>query len=426
MPKPEKFVTMGTATAAEIRSDDSLVAYRRARAEFFNGYGARWPATLADGFDLLEPCVLDGAEVRAIRAAARAVSAIYRRTCDLLTRLSDDALLNLTVPASLIRVVRSLPPTMEGSAIGRLDLVRTDSGYKLIEFNADEAGLIVEAFSINEVACGAAGLDGANAGCEDQLCRALENALQAAWRSLAGSSASQPAVVVTAFDNCQRDVAAAAYLCTCLQRYAARYVPVEQLQLSSAGLCDRAGRAVDVLIRLAPMPLLRNRIAGGDVLDLVRSRQLAVINSPSSFLLTNKALQAIVWKLAEMREFFSADESALIEKYLLPTYLEPPDHGGPYVHKPFLAAEGDSVSIVDRDGKVLHRSLDVTHADAPMVYQQYVPLPSPELMTEFGPKRLHLMTSCFLLAGEPSAICIRAGEPITDETAWVMPVAVNS
>jgi glutathionylspermidine synthase len=429
MPKPQKFATLATARAPWASGGDLLADYCRARVEFFDRYGARWPATLADGFDLLAPYVLDGAEIRAIRDAAGAVSAIYRRTCDLLTRLSDDALLNLTVPVALIPIVRSLPPTMEDSVIARLDLVRTDSGYKLLEINADEAGLIVESFSVNEAACAAAGLEGANAGCEELLCKALENAVQTGLQSLAGSFSSPPTVVVTAFGNCSRDVAAAEYLCHCLRRNSARHIPIEQLQLSNGDLYDGAGKKVHVLIRLAPIRLLRRCIkaenSGGDLLDVVRSGRLALINAPSSFLLTNKALQAIIWKLSAAGEFFSAEESALIQKYLLPTFLELPDHGGPYVQKPFHAAEGDGVSIIERDGRVLHHSLNVTHADAPMVYQQYVPLPSPELMTEFGPRKLHLVTSCFLLAGEPSAIGIRAGEPITDHSAWVMPVAAS-
>ena len=391
---------MGTATATA--GSGELVAFRRAREEFFVRCGARWPATLADGFDLLEPWVLSAAEVQAIRDAARAVSVIYRRACDLLHRLSDEALLNLAVPAWLIPVIRSRPATMEGTVIGRLDLVRTKSGYKLLEFNADDAGLIVEAFSINDVACSAAGLKSANARCEDQLRTALEKAVQAAG--------SHAAVVVTAFDHCRRDVATAQYVCSCLPRHAARVVPVQQL----------AGENMDVLIRIAPMRLLR------DLECLVPSHRLTVINSPSSVLLSNKALQAIIWRLSRSGRFFSVDERRLIETTLLPTYLERPVKGGPYVQKPFYGAEGDSVSVVDCGGRVLHRSLDSTHVGGPMIYQEYVPLPAPELMTEFGLRRLHLAISCFLLAGEPSAICIRAGEPITDETAWVMPVAVAS
>jgi glutathionylspermidine synthase len=414
---------MGTAMGAFRTScEDLLVAYRRARTKFFDRHGARWPDTLADGFDLLEPCVLSRGEVQEIRDAAQAVATIYQRACDLLRRLSDEALLNLAVPASLIPVVRVLPPSLNGSTIGRLDLARTDSGYKLMEFNADEAGLIVEAFSVNQVACGAAGLKGANAGCENQLCSTLENAVRAGLESLSRHPAPQPAVVVTAFGNCPRDVAMAAYLCSCLQHDSARFLPIEQLQVAGDCLCDGAGQNVDVLIRQVPMRLIRN----SKWFDLVRSRRIAVINSPPSFLLSNKALQAIIWKLFETGQFFSAGELSLIEQYMLPTYLELPVKGGPYVHKPFYGAEGDTVSIVDLDGTVLHRSLDITHSDAPMVYQQYVPLPSPELMTEFGPRSLHIVTSCFLLAGSPSAICARAGDPITNETAWVMPIAVDS
>src|SRR5207244_10275987 len=126
---------------------------------------------------------------------------VYRRSCYVLARYSAAAGWNLALPASLIPIVRALPPTMKGSTIGRLDLGRTDSGYKLMEFNADESGLIVEAFSVNQVACGAAGLEDANAGCEVLLCRTLEDAVRAGLQSLSVPPALQPAVVVTAFGN---------------------------------------------------------------------------------------------------------------------------------------------------------------------------------------------------------------------------------
>ena len=109
---------------------------------------------------------------------------------------------------------------------------------------------------------------------------------------------------------------------------------------------------------------------------------------------------------------------------MLPTYLDPPPGGRAYVMKPAYGAEGGSVRIMAEDGSVAHRSADTTHAEQLMVYQERVDALPEEIMTEYGPRGLHVVTSCFLISGTPAGICMRAGEAITDESAWVLPVCL--
>jgi hypothetical protein len=61
-----------------------------------------------------------------------------------------------------------------------------------------------------------------------------------------------------------------------------------------------------------------------------------------------------------------------------------------------------------------------------MVHQKRVDVPALELMTEYGPRKLHLVTSCFLVSGIATGICVRARDEITDELAWVLPVCIGS
>jgi len=160
------------------------------------------------------------------------------------------------------------------------------------------------------------------------------------------------------------------------------------------------------------------------VLRFVEQRRLAIINAPFSFLLQSKALQAVIWNLFESGQYFAEDERRLIERYMLPTYLDPPADNTAYVVKPVYGAEGDTVKVVTPGGGVVDKSVYTSYSDQVMVYQKYVDLMPSEMMTEYGPRTLHVVTSCFLIAGKPSGICMRAGEAITDESAWVLPVCI--
>jgi len=60
-----------------------------------------------------------------------------------------------------------------------------------------------------------------------------------------------------------------------------------------------------------------------------------------------------------------------------------------------------------------------------MVYQKYEELPRVELMTEHGMQSLSLLTSCFLINGEPVGITVRAGEAVTDYSWRSVPVCVS-
>ena len=417
--------------------DALLASYRRSRREFFSRHGARWPGTLADEFDILDPCILSRSEADEILDAAGSLARIYSRAAQLLRTCSDEALSELGVPAYLLPVVRCVLPGVADCVVGRFDLAHTRDGYKLLEFNADGPGLLVEAFSINAEVCRDAGKEDPNEGDESILAGALSEAIQAG-RDYVGKSARGGAnVVVTSAGHCVRDGAIGRYLCQLMEPFSAQYAAIESLAIDADGLYDPGGNRIDVLYRLFPLQLFRNELfqargtsigpeMGGAVLRLVERRQLAVINPPFSFLLEGKALQALIWNLADSNIFFTEEERRLIARYMLPTYLDPPIDDSAYVVKPSYGAEGDSVTLMAAGGTVMSQAMCTTYSDRPMVYQKHVELPAPERMTEFGPRKLHVVTSCFLISGKPAGICMRAGDCITDESAWVLPVCIGS
>ncbi len=414
-----------------------LSKYRSARQDFFARYGARWAGTLADEFDVLAPFKLSRSEADEILQTAGNLAQIYRRTAQLLRQLSVHALSELGVPDHLLQFVRCVIPEMADCVVGRFDLARTESGYKLLEFNADVPGLIVEAFSINAEVCRHAGKEDPNHGSERILAQALYDAVRAGIEYVDKSGCEGPNVVVAYVDCYTRDAAMAKYLCRLIEPYSTQYAPISSLSIDNQGLYDPNGKRIDVLYRVFPLQFIRNEIfqprgisidpeMGGTLLRLVESRQLAMINPPFSFLLESKALQAVIWNLADSGACFTADERRLIARHMLPTYLDPPADNSAYVVKPIYGAEGDTVTVIAPDGSVMSQSECTTYSDRPMVYQKLVIVPALELMTEFGRRTLHVVTSCFLISGTPTGICMRAGESITDDSAWVLPSCIKS
>jgi glutathionylspermidine synthase len=328
--------------------------------------------------------------------------------------------------------------------IGRFDLVRTKTGYKMLEFNSDAPGMLVEAFAVNGAACEDGGYADPNHACETALSQALSQAIQTghdrSGKPSAGAGAGN--VVVTYGKGLRRDQADAVYLAKILHPFAARTVPFQDLSTGdlstgAKGLYGPHGEPIDVLVRgcglesLCSAVLIREQRlhdheTNGAFLHLAGQSKLILINPPGACLLTNKALQAAIWNLMELGLYFNDKEMGLIRQYMLPTYWDPPTHGRGYVAKPAHGAASDTVTVVDSKRKRVHKSSSCTYTDQPLVYQEYVDLPCERLMTEYGPRNLHLVMSCFTVGGAPSAICMRAGNAITDEMAWVVPLGVDT
>ena len=429
--------------ASRTRTDSGpsllLSEYRAARERFFARRGAQFPDTLADPYDLLDVFPLPRSEVTAILEAARAAGSVYRRAAALIRSLRDESLLEMGLPATALGAARMAVPGMPDTVWGRFDFARSDDGYKLLEFNADAPGFLVETFSVNARVCRDAGLVDPNAGGEAALAAALLDALHAGADSVGRGSGAR--VAFASCGHCRRDVAMARYLMTLLtggNGLRADYFPLTSLRADASGLYDPAGDRIDVLCRIYPLHLFRgplfepHSLSGGAgaeesgtlIFDLAVSRRLALVNPPSAILLASKAVQALIWGLFEAGLVFSAEERDTIRRFFLPTCLDPPESGLPYVVKPAFGSEGSGVSLVDRRSGTTRRGSSAAWTEEPLVYQRYVEIPTRELMTEHGPRTLHLLFSCFLIAGEPMGICLRAGELITDESAWVVPLCV--
>lgn len=418
--------------APALASDDGVAEFRRARERSFERYRSRWPGALADPYDLLEPLTLDRASVLAIETAAAAIGAIYARVLPLLHNLSGETLDALGVRSDALELTRTRVPGFDVPLLARLDLAQTPNGVKLLEYNGEAPGLVVETFGLNALECADAGLRDVNAAAPDALATAVCAELQRAIESVGGPT--ERALAVFGYDvRSDRGRAAARYLAHLARTsldVRVSDVPIESLSLADDRLRLQDGSPVTVLWRPCSIRYLGASLSGSQmpphasantVARLVRERRLALIDSPHTSLLSSKAAQAVIWGLVEQGLHFSEEEAALVETHFLPTTLDPPAADDPYVIKPAFGSEGDSIIIVDPGSGDVRCSAGTSFQDEPQVYQQYVSLPARHLMTEHGIRRLRLVTSCFLVAGRPRGIIIRAGDEITGEDAWVVP-----
>ena len=156
-----------------VRSADALDAFLDARQRFFAQYGSRWPGALADPFDLLEPLELSAEDVQQIEVATAGIGAIYRRVLPILHSLPDESLIAMGVGRIMLELSRTWIPGLAVPLIARIDLAHAPGGIKLLEYNGESPGLVVETFGLNALACSDVGQRDVNA----QGHRVLSNAL---------------------------------------------------------------------------------------------------------------------------------------------------------------------------------------------------------------------------------------------------------
>lgn len=135
----------------------------------------------------------------------------------------------------------------------------------------------------------------------------------------------------------------------------------------------------------------------------------------------------MVWGLAEIGAFYTSEERQWIKEYMLPTYLEPDLFLGKnsFVQKPSFGREGDTVIIRDKDKSIMIQNSNQTYKKELPVFQKYITLPVVSLETEKGNEELSYVFGSFLIAGKPSSIGIRAGEKITGNESYYLPVGIK-
>ncbi|WP_243385259.1 glutathionylspermidine synthase family protein [Bacillus kexueae] len=405
--------------------------FEQKRKELFQSIPQFWPDLYGEEYALLDYYPLREDELNDIRIATERVGKIYAKTAKILRRSDDETLMQLDFPKEVIPFIRQRILPVE-SVIARCDFIMTDEGLKLIELNSDTPTFIKECFHVNQKVTDYFDVENPNAGCESMLKRSVEKAIK---ESIVKLKLTEPNIVFTSHDDHIEDKWTTQYLQE-LVSFPSTYVPLHELSIRKGeGLYDHHGRKIDVLYRqtyplehllLDEDPITKEKV-GIQLLELVQTGRLAIINPISAFLLQSKAVQAVIWGLHEQHHhFFTETEHQWIHTYFLPTYLDDTpflEKGIPYVKKPSFGREGDTVEIYE-GRKIRLGDSHKTYKDSLPVYQSYVPLPKKLLQTTNGKQECHLLVGSFLINAEPSAIGFRAGGPITDNAAYFLPVGV--
>ncbi|MEH7154806.1 glutathionylspermidine synthase family protein [Neobacillus drentensis] len=402
--------------------------YTRNRKAFYAQFPAFWSDLYDSEYSLYHVYSITEQLSQQIKESTERLGTVFFKTARLLRSLTDEQLLTLGYPPESLPFLRLKTMSPE-TIIARFDFALTPEGLKLLEFNSDTPTFIVECFDINGKVCSEFGYLDPNAGGERLLSSGITKAvLEAAMGK------QDPNIVFTAHDDHFEDWNTIQYLSEICQ-VTNRALPLSELRITNGGLVDDKGKLIDVLYRQTyPLEHLlddREPLSGDSVgielLQLVKSGNLALLNPVSAFLLQPKSIQCLMWGLAEQGAFYTEEEQGWIKEYMLPTYLEAEAFSGSsaYVQKPTFGREGDTVTIWDQSSKISVQNSHQTYKEELAVYQQYVPLPTVSLETEKGNEELSMVFGSFLIAGKASSIGIRAGGKITGNESYFLPVGIQ-
>ncbi|KKI89353.1 glutathionylspermidine synthase [Bacillus sp. SA1-12] len=392
-----------------------------------------WHDLYDSEYALYDIALMAEKEVADIRLATKRIGHIFFKTGNLLRSSSDETLLQLDLPRSILPFIRHRALPVD-SVISRVDLVQTKNGLKVLELNSDTPTFEKEVFYVNGVMCKEFGVEDPNKGLAEKLGKEMRKALaEMLHRS---EIDHEPNIVFTSHEDHEEDKFTTLFLKETVN-VPSKYVPLHKLTIKKQeGLFDDEGNRIDLLYRqtyplehlIEDADVKTNEEIGLQLIELVSLNKLHMVNPISAFLLQSKAVQAVIWGMMERdNPYFTAEEKQWISAYFLPTYLEEDiflKSGVKYVKKPSFGREGDTVSIYKGKEKILEDAQKTYDKSLP-VFQKYIDLPAKEIKTSEGIREGKVLIGSFLINGKPSGIGLRAGKQITDNNAYFLPVGLK-
>lgn len=401
-------------------------SYYTKRYQFYSNIEGFWADLYGEEYALYDIKLVSKEELASIRLISERIGAIFFKSASLLRRVPDETLLEMGFSKETLSFLR-LKTIPAESVVSRLDLIPYGDSYKCIEINADTPTFIKELFHINGLVCKEFGVANPNEDMELFLRKAVQESINQSTHK------ENPHIVFTAHEDNIEDRETVLYL---QKGVPSKFTPLHKLQIQKGvGLFDEDGMKIDILYRQTfPIEsLITDEDEEGNpiglwLLDLIEEGKLLIINPPSAFLLQNKAVQAIIWGLHEENHpFYTEQEHEWIEKYFLPTYLEPDpflQKGIPFVKKPSFGREGDTVEIFNRNGQLIHADIQRSYSEFIPVYQQFIEHPKVTFNSEKGIQEGQLLLGSFLLNGKSAALGFRVGGTITNNLSYYLPVGL--
>ncbi|MGE7023407.1 glutathionylspermidine synthase family protein [Solibacillus cecembensis] len=363
---------------------------------------------------------------------------IFQKVAKQFKHLSAEQLVMLGIREEMIPFF-SLDYLPQQSVLARFDFICTEEGaIKAIELNGDTPFLITETFEMNQFLCDEFGYENTNRA--DVLIKSLSQALFASIQYL-NKPTSAPIKVVITGKEAQEDFEENAHV-QYIQKhlpFEIEYVPIKQLIIYEEntatierGLYTPNMERIDILYRPAhPLEFLIDDVSddgeltriGIALLELVRDKQLAIINSPAAYVLQSKILLWLIWERRGEPLLFTAEERAAIEKYMLPTYMsaEPfVSKGVGYVKKPVFSREGNTIEIHKANGEKQATSQFAHYTDNLYIYQHYIEMPSINITLKDGKHSKKWLIGSFVADGRACGLACRVGNDITEwDSHWL-------
>ena len=372
----------------------------------YGDYADRYPAHTAQAFP--------DSFYEELRTASRGLFHVFCKAAAVFRDAPDDFARAMDMPEELLPYLRT--PNVFGlpTWLARFDYVLDEAGrIRMVEINADTPCFIIESYYANAVAAEYFEKGNPNAGATAQLRVFLSHV----WERCVGDADEDAPFVFSCFDDYPEDLATTLFL----QRLMQEGHPQADIRFLSFYDMEIDAEEDEPL--------------GAMFLDLYKEGKFAMMNPPEAIVLQNKSFMALVHALAAERRFFSPEECALIERYLVPSYFED-DFGaladGAYIRKEIWGREGRNVRVVQKNGGHTRTAVEkyvenydeiVCRTSRKAMYQDFIRQPQFRHTVDSGTKDGYLTLSCFILLGEPSAVGARfSPEEIAGTEAYFVPL----
>ncbi|WP_155590430.1 glutathionylspermidine synthase family protein [Lysinibacillus cavernae] len=411
-----------------------MMNHTQQRKAFYAKYPDFFPDFEDLEYALYDVLALPKQQIDKIHYATQILWRIFLKVGKQFKHLSVDQLLALGIRPEMIPYIQ-LDYLQQQSVLARFDFICTEDGdIKCLELNGETPFLVQETFEMNEALC--QHFDYNNPNDVTALHKTLSSALFAAIHYL--HDVKKPKVVITGKTETEdyEEFCQVQFIKRCIP-FDIDYVPIKDLIIFPSdtpnvaqGLYTPAMEKIDILFRPAhPVEFLLDDVASdGDriglhLLELVKKRQLAIINPPAAYVLQSKILLWLIWERRNDPLLFSAEERAAIQQYMLPTYLTAESFirdDIPYVKKPVYSREGNTVEIYAGDGKKVNASTSTHYDDNLFIYQQYVEMPSMTIQLKEGYQTKKWLIGSFVADNRACGLSCRVGNQITEwDSHWL-------
>ena len=407
----------------------------------YGDYPDRYPALSTLGFDKNF--------YTEIRNASCELFKIFEKVVKVFQRAPKKFQEQMNMPPKILPFL-NIPNALNLSTwLSRFDFVIDEGGaLKVVEINADTPCGIIEAYYVNQIAADSFGFENPNFGAEKKLSsflRHIRQKISPPKINLASGifNRTRP-FIFSCFEDYPEDYGTTKYLMNLLKRESisgdVEFVSFYDLQVDADGILLPDGRHASAIYRLHPMEILIEETAtdGDDLGVLFMQRyaenKFALFNPPEAVIMQNKSFFALVWQIYLYSDYFSAEERAIIEKYLPPSFFDDDIKilaGGEYIKKPIWGREGRNISIVENQRTVYENQIDapdevVCRESDKFMYQQFIRTPKFEVQVDSGWLEGYITVSCFMLGAQPSAVyCRFSTNKIIGTEAYYVPLVVN-